>query len=163
MELLYFAAFLFLALRVRAAADERRVLVRFALLLFGGFVVCSLFGGLVLLDSRLGVPALLVYFGSNLVPLFYLRAVSDTAFKPVKAEIATPKGIEHTLTLHGITKRERQVVETDLPRQDEQADRRRAIHQPADRQRPHAPHLLEARREEPHAARAGDGCSEVTP
>jgi len=54
---------------------------------------------------------LIVCFGSNLAPLFYLRAVSDTAFKPVKAELATPKGIEHTLTLHGITKRERQVVE----------------------------------------------------
>jgi DNA-binding CsgD family transcriptional regulator len=111
IELLYFAAFLLVALRIGTADEARKVLVRFALLLFGSFVARSLFGSLVLLDARLGIPALLVYFGSNLVPLFYLRAVSDAAFKPVKAEAATPKGIEHALTLHGITKRERQVVE----------------------------------------------------
>jgi DNA-binding CsgD family transcriptional regulator len=111
VELLYFAVFLALVLRIQTTEEARKVLLRFALLLFGSFVARSLFGGLVLLDARLGVPALLVYFGSNLVPLFYLRAVSDAAFKPVKTQTATPKGIDHVLTLHGVTKRERQVVE----------------------------------------------------
>jgi DNA-binding CsgD family transcriptional regulator len=111
VELLYFAAFLAVALRARAREGDRRMLVGFALLLFGAFVVRSLFGSLVLIDSRLGVPALLVYFGSNLVPLLYLRAGSDAAFKPVKAEVATLKDIEDTLAVHGITKRERQVVQ----------------------------------------------------
>jgi DNA-binding CsgD family transcriptional regulator len=113
IELVYFATFLGLALRLRAPDGEaaRTVLVVFSLLLAGAFVARSVFGALVLLDVRLAAPALLVYFGSNLAPLFYLRGRSDTAFKPVKAEVATPKGIEHVLAHHGITKRERQVVE----------------------------------------------------
>jgi DNA-binding CsgD family transcriptional regulator len=113
IELLYFAVFLGLVLRRRAPEGEsaRQLLVTFSLWLAGAFVARSVFGALVLLDIRLGAPALLVYFGSNLAPLFYLRAVSDSAFKPVKAEVATAKGIEHVLLQHGITKRERQVVE----------------------------------------------------
>jgi DNA-binding CsgD family transcriptional regulator len=113
IELLYFVTFLGLVLRMRApdGANARKVLGGFSLLLGSAFVARSVFGGLVLLDIRLAAPALLVYFGSNLAPLFYLRARSDTAFKPVRAEVATAKGIEHVLTHHGITKRERQVVE----------------------------------------------------
>jgi len=113
IELLYFVTFLAMALRLRAPDGEaaRKVLVGFSLLLAGAFVARSAFGALVLLDVRLAAPALLVYFGSNLAPLFYLRARSDTAFKPVKAEVATAKGIEHVLSHHGITRRERQVVE----------------------------------------------------
>ena len=113
IELLYFALFLCLALRLRPRDGEqaRQVLVAFSLLLCGAFVARSLFGGLVLLDMRLAGPALLVYFGSNLVPLFYLRARSDAAFKPVKAETANAEGMEHLFARHGITKRERQVVQ----------------------------------------------------
>jgi DNA-binding CsgD family transcriptional regulator len=112
-ELLYFATLLVIVsgLAPRDGADRRKVLVRFSLLLCAAFVTRSLLSTLVLLDVRLAGPALLAYFGSNLVPLFYLRAVSDSTFKPVKAETATPKGIEHVLAHHGITKRERQVVE----------------------------------------------------
>jgi DNA-binding CsgD family transcriptional regulator len=112
-ELFYFATLLaiVLGLPIRDDRVERKVLVRFSLLLCAAFVARSLLGSLVLLDIRLAPPALLAYFGSNLAPLFYLRAVSDSAFKPVKAEVATPKGIEHVLARHGITKRERQVVE----------------------------------------------------
>jgi DNA-binding CsgD family transcriptional regulator len=112
-ELLYFGAFLLVALRLPARDSQERskVLREFSLLLAGAFVARSAFGALVLLDLRLAGPALLVYFGSNLAPLFYLRSRSDVAFKPVKTEVATPAGIEHVLAHHGITKRERQVVE----------------------------------------------------
>ena len=113
VELLYFAALLVIVVGLPAGDGQgpRKVLIRFSLLLCGAFVLRSLLSTLVLLDVRLAGPVLLVYFGSNLAPLFYLRAVSDSAFKPVKAAIATPKGMEHVLTQHGITKRERQVVE----------------------------------------------------
>jgi DNA-binding CsgD family transcriptional regulator len=113
VELLYFGTFLFVALQplARDSADRRNVLRQFALLLGGAFAARSLFGAFVLLDLRLAGPALLVYFGSNLAPLVFLRARSDTAFKPDKAEVATAAGIEHVLAHHGITKRERQVVE----------------------------------------------------
>lgn len=112
-EAIYFATLLAIVLggAPRDGHDRRKVLVRFSLLLCAAFVARSLLGTLVLLDVRLAGAALLAYFGSNLAPLFYLRAVSDSVFKPVKAEVATPKGIEHVLAHHGITKRERQVVE----------------------------------------------------
>jgi DNA-binding CsgD family transcriptional regulator len=112
-ELAYFVVFLLVAWRLpeRDSEARRSKLRIFASLLAGAFVTRSLFAGLVLIDLRLAGPALLVYFASNLGPLFYLRAISDAAFKPVKAEVATAKGIEHVLSQHGITKRERQVVE----------------------------------------------------
>jgi DNA-binding CsgD family transcriptional regulator len=112
-ELLYVAALLAIVLGApaRDAQDPRKVLIRFSMLLGAAFVARSLLSTLVLLDVRLAGLALLAYFGSNLAPLFYLRAISDSAFKPVRAEVATPKGIEHVLAHHGITRRERQVVE----------------------------------------------------
>jgi DNA-binding CsgD family transcriptional regulator len=110
-ELVYFAALLAIVLGAPAGDDRRKVLSRFSLLLGAAFLARSLLSAVVLLDVRLAGPALLAFFGSNLGPLFYLRATSDSAFKPVKAEVATPKGIEHVLAHHGITKRERQVVE----------------------------------------------------
>jgi DNA-binding CsgD family transcriptional regulator len=110
-ELVYFAALLAIVLGAPAGDERRKVLNRFALLLGGAFLARSALSTAVLLDVQLAGFALLAYFGSNLGPLFYLRAVSDSVFKPVKAEVATPKGIEQVLAHHGITRRERQVVE----------------------------------------------------
>ena len=110
VELLYFVTFLVIALRT-PARDGRRSLIGFSLLLCGGFLVRSLVASLVLLDVRFGAPALLVYFGSNLAALFYLRAGSDVAFKPVKAVAPSPLGMAHVFDRHGVTKRERQIVE----------------------------------------------------
>jgi DNA-binding CsgD family transcriptional regulator len=112
-ELLYFVTLVTIVLGVapRDGQDRRKELIRFSLLLCAAFIARSLLSTPALLDVRLAGPALLAYFASNLIPLFYLRAVSDSAFKPVKAEGATPKGIGHVLAHHGITKRERQVVE----------------------------------------------------
>jgi DNA-binding CsgD family transcriptional regulator len=113
VELLYFSAFFVLAVRHGAGAegDRRRVLFTFSALLFGAFAVRSLLVGLLLIDVRLGAVTLLAYFGANLPPLLYLRANADRAFVPVKAERATQLGVEHVLDRHGVTKRERQIVE----------------------------------------------------
>jgi DNA-binding CsgD family transcriptional regulator len=113
LELVYFAAFLVLAIRFgkRVGAERREVALRFALLLFAAFCIRTLLGGLVLVDERLGSLSLLAYFGSNLLPVLYLRAVSDKAFEPVKAELASAAGMEAVFERYGITKRERQIVQ----------------------------------------------------
>ena len=113
VELLYFSAFAVIAWRLGAdaEADKRRILLRFAALLLGAFAARSLLAALVLVDVRLGALALLAYFASNLPSLLYLRANGDRLFAPVKAEQATKAGVEHVLDRHGVTRRERQIVE----------------------------------------------------
>jgi len=112
IELLYFAVFLLLVLRAPARdVQNGKVLREFSLLLSGGFVARILLGALVLFDLRFAAPALVAYFGSNLAPLLYLRAKSDEAFKPVRAETASTEGMTHVLDRFGVTKRERQIVQ----------------------------------------------------
>lgn len=112
VELLYFAIFLVLVLRVRTPdARAGKVLRTFSLLLCGSFVTRVLLGALVLLDDRFAAPALVAYFGSNLAPLLYLRTESDEAFRPVKAETVNDQGMTHVFDRFGITKRERQIVQ----------------------------------------------------
>jgi len=112
-ELFYFCIFLALVLRFRDAVegDKRRVLLTFAGLMFGAFAARSLLAGLVLVHVRLGAVALLAFYASNLGPLMYLRAKAEGVFPPLKAEQATKQGVEHVLDRHGVTKRERQIVE----------------------------------------------------
>ena len=131
-------------------------LLRFAALVFGAFAARSLLAALVLVDLRLGAVALLAFLGSNLPALLYLRANADRVFPPVKAEQATKLGMEHVLDRYGVTKRERQIVQKICLGKTNQADRRGAVHQPADREGPHPPHLLEDRHQQPDAARADD-------
>lgn len=113
VELVYFATFLLIVFRLRARDGQSggKVMTLFSLLLFGGFLARSLVSSLVLVDVRFGAPALLAYFGSNLAALFYLRAGSDAAFKPVKAEAPSAAGMAHVFERRGITKREKQIVE----------------------------------------------------
>lgn len=113
VELLYFATFLVIAFRARARDGQsgRKVLIGFSLLLCGGFLVRSLVASLVLVDLRLGAPAVLVFFVSNLAALFYLRARSDAVFKPVRAVAPSAIGMAHVFERHGVTKREKQIVE----------------------------------------------------
>jgi DNA-binding CsgD family transcriptional regulator len=112
VELLYFAIFVVLVLRTPARdARAGKVLRTFSLLLCSSFVARAVLGALVLLDDRFAAPALVAYFGSNLAPLLYLRAESDEAFKPVKAETASTDGMTHVFDRYGITKRERQIVQ----------------------------------------------------
>jgi DNA-binding CsgD family transcriptional regulator len=113
VELVYYSAFLVLVSRFGAAAEEkrRRILLTFAALLTAGFAARSLLAAVVLIDVRLSPVALLAVHASNLPALLYLRANADRVFAPVKAEHATKLGIEHVLAHHGVTKRERQIVE----------------------------------------------------
>lgn len=113
LELIYFAAFLAIAVRFgrRAKPERRHVALRFALILCGAFCARTLLAGLGLIDERLASLSLLAYFGSNLLPVLYLRAASDKTFAPVKAEFASAAGMEHVFERYGITKRERQIVQ----------------------------------------------------
>ena len=113
LELIYFGAFLVVALRLSRHADaaRRHLLIAFSLLLFVAFITRTLGGALLLIDERLFVVFVVIYFGSNLAPLLYVRAVSDRAFEPVKAEAASRQGLEQIFERYGITKRERQIIE----------------------------------------------------
>ncbi len=112
-EFVYFAVFVVLVWRSRAAAegDKRRVLLTFSKLMFAAFAARSLLASLVLVDVRLGSVALLAFYASNLGPVLYLRANADRVFAPLRAEQASKVGIAHVLDHYGVTKRERQIVE----------------------------------------------------
>jgi DNA-binding CsgD family transcriptional regulator len=111
LELLYFAAFLLIALRSTRKQHEarRRPLRLFALLLAGAFLLRSASLPLAFTYPWM-VVTVLVYFGSNLVPLLYLRARADRLFEPVKAETASAETMERLFDEYGVTKRERQIV-----------------------------------------------------
>lgn len=112
LEAIYFAAFLWLALRGGrdARSAQHSVGIRFCLLLAGAFVLRSALLPVAFLGP--GGPLVVVaYFGSNLIPLFYLRATNDRLFAPVAAEASAATDLERLLEPFGITKRERQIVE----------------------------------------------------
>lgn len=113
LELSYFSVFLVVALRhaVDVEGPRRRVLVRLSLLLFAAFLLRSSFGAMGMIEARLLPLALVVFFGSNLLPVLFSRTVSDEAFEPVKAESASDEGMEAIFVRYGITKRERQIVQ----------------------------------------------------
>lgn len=59
-----------------------------------------------------GGPLIVVaYFGSNLIPLFYLQTTNDRLFAPVAVEAGAATNLERLLESCGITKREPEIVE----------------------------------------------------
>jgi DNA-binding CsgD family transcriptional regulator len=112
VELVYYASFLVLIVHGRGQiAEDRRVpIVHFAGLVFAAFALRAAFAALVLLDVRLGAISLIAYFGSNLLPLLYLRTNADRCFNAVSAENASNVGLTHIFERYGVTKREQQIV-----------------------------------------------------
>lgn len=112
VELMYFLAFLLIGRRLGQSVHEeaRSRLWKFSLLLAGAFVLRSALLPAVWLHPA-GVLVVLVYFGSNLVPLLYLRSENDGIFEPVRAELTTTDRLDQIVDQYGITKRERQIVE----------------------------------------------------
>lgn len=111
LESLYVAAFLVMALRFgpRLPTERRPRLFAFTALLVGSFVVRG-----AVLPLAFAFPwvivAVLVYFGSNLVPLIYIWRIADRLFEPVKAEATSAERMARLFEQHKITKRERQIV-----------------------------------------------------
>lgn len=56
------------------------------------------------------LPAILLYFASNFVPLMYLRNVSDLVFEPFKAPGTDSDKIKFMIQKYRITKRESEII-----------------------------------------------------
>lgn len=113
LEALYFAAFLTIVFRARRAARDRdppAALPTLALLLALAFALRSAMLPMALAFQWFAPVALLVYYGSNLGPLIFLKANADQTFEPVKAEGATDDAMSAILDECGITRREREIV-----------------------------------------------------
>jgi len=114
LESLCFVGFLIIAVPAEQPANEerrarQRLLRRFAWLLAGAFALRSASLPLAFAFPWVVVTAL-VYFGSNLIPLFYLRANADRILQPVRAELPPDENMIRVFEACGITKRERQIV-----------------------------------------------------
>ena len=112
MELVYFLAFLIVVFYIGKGQQiiGRKWLIRFAVLLVGVFLFRSSIIPLSFLNPWLLALIILLYFGSNLVPLLYLRWKSDYIFQPLKADETSEEGIDVLLNKYRITKREKEIV-----------------------------------------------------
>jgi DNA-binding CsgD family transcriptional regulator len=56
------------------------------------------------------LAAIFMYFGSNFVPLMYMRHVADQVFEPVKVSGTDSSKIKFIIRKFGITKRETEII-----------------------------------------------------
>ena len=87
-----------------------RYVLKFAFLMVLAFILRSILLPFSFLNPWILALVILVYFGSNFIPLFYLRINSDNIFKPVKAENASEVKLEFIFKKYRITRREREIV-----------------------------------------------------
>jgi DNA-binding CsgD family transcriptional regulator len=111
LELLYLAAALAIAARATLPDEHRRTFAVFAALFAGGFAIRQTLLGTALAFEWLVPIAVLVYFGSNLLPLLFLRTQADRVFEPVSADqAASDDDLARLFERHGITRREREIA-----------------------------------------------------
>lgn len=110
-EFVYLVAFLIiLKLKRRTNDIATPYLMRFAMLLFGAFILRSSMLPVGFLNVWFLVIAILIFFSSNFIPLFYLSFNSDHIFTPVKADHASDDKMNRMFKKYRITKREREIV-----------------------------------------------------
>lgn len=114
LELRYFVGFLLIALRARPPPNEEQRQRQRPLRLFASLLASAFALQLASLPLAFAFPGIivtaLVYFGSNLIPLLYLRHHADRIFQPVRAESPPDDKMLRVFEACGITKRERQIV-----------------------------------------------------
>lgn len=112
MDLVYFLAFIIVVFYISKGKQiiGKKWLIRFSVLLVAVLLFRSLIIPLSFLNSWLLAFVILLYFGSNLIPLMYMRWNADYIFQPIKAEETSEEGIDVLLSKYRITKREKEIV-----------------------------------------------------
>jgi DNA-binding CsgD family transcriptional regulator len=112
LDLIYYIAFILIINSKTRKMDisGRNYAWRFSLLIFLTFLLRSAALPFTFINVWILAVVILVYFGSNFIPLFYLRVYSDKIFKPVMAENASEDVMKFIFKKYKITKREREIV-----------------------------------------------------
>lgn len=111
LEGVYLAAFIAIVSRQKVQSNGRASIKPFATLFAAAFLSRAIVLPLGFRYPSAMPFAALVYFGSNSVPLFYLRWKADSMFEPIKAESSAAGKLDRVVERYGITKRERQIIE----------------------------------------------------
>lgn len=90
--------------------DQNYYLYRFVVLMLFGLLLRGIVMVLVPISEQILPLLIVLYFISNLIPVFYLSLKADLVFEPVKAENPSEEKIEKLFRKYKITKREREIV-----------------------------------------------------
>jgi len=112
IDLVYYCAFITIVYRQikKYNIPGKRYLWRFSVLVMLAFLVRSVLLPFSFINFWILALVILIYFGSNFIPLFYLRINSDQIFKPVRAEHTNDEVMKYLFKKYRITKREREIV-----------------------------------------------------
>ncbi len=112
-ELVYVILFSGIVIRFSKKQNKanKKIVGRFTLLMVLGLLLRICVVPFYFSSPWILAPLILIYFLSNLIPLFYLKLNSDLAFKPVHAENPIAKKKALIYEKYQITKREREIVE----------------------------------------------------
>ena len=84
---------------------------RFVILMGIGLILRESILVIIIQNPWIMAFAILLYFASNFLPLFYLHIHADIIFKPVSAENADAEKLEWVFKKYQISKRERDIIE----------------------------------------------------
>ena len=90
---------------------NQKIVIRFTMLMVLGFILRVAVVPFYFASAWILALLIMIYFLSNLIPLFYLKLNSDFAFKPVYAANPIAKKKALIYKKYQITKREREIVE----------------------------------------------------
>ncbi len=90
---------------------NNKIIIRFVLLMLLALVLRIGVLPFVFSDPWILAPLILLYFISNLVPLFYLNINSDLVFVPLYAENPNLEKKEFIYRKYQISKREKEIIE----------------------------------------------------
>ena len=113
MEFVYYiiCALLLLYNIKKFQKPSSKYIYRFLLLLLAGWVLRASILPMSFIGPWVLVSAILLYFVSNFLPLFYLRIRADLIFSPIYAEDKSEEKMELIFKKHQISKREKEIVQ----------------------------------------------------
>jgi DNA-binding CsgD family transcriptional regulator len=113
MELVYFLmCALILVYNIKKLQKSiSKYIYRFLLLMVAGLVLRGCILPVSFISPWVLAPAILLYFASNFLPLFYLRNTADLIFMPIYAEHKSEEKMELIFKKHQISKREKEIVQ----------------------------------------------------
>ncbi|MCK5700049.1 MAG: response regulator transcription factor, partial [Cyclobacteriaceae bacterium] len=113
MELVYFlmCALILIYNIKKLQKPISKYIYRFLLLMLAGLVLRGCILPVSFISPWVLAPAILLYFASNFLPLFYLRNTADLIFMPIYAEHKSEEKMELIFKKHQISKREKEIVQ----------------------------------------------------